>query len=388
MPRTAVVRSWWSRLGLAAGSAVAAVLVIEAILRLWMPIPDFISLPPNRYVPSRFPANARQVMTPDPTNLPGTRSPVVFSTNALGLRTTAPLTMPKPAGVRRVMFLGGSTTECLFLDDAETWPALVGRRLEGAADHRRVEDVNSGKSGQTTRDHLATLAQYLIPLGPDLVVIMAGVNDLWLQIYTDDYSPLRLDARSAMTLDTVLPWDYPLNALQVGRALVWTWRGWSSIDHLGNPIQDPSGTYIPRQRERRRTLPYRSIDPSRMQPNPEFEQNMRSLIGMAKANRIPVVLVTQHWLLSAQMSEEDKAQIWGSGADPSVRRRAGGSTARSVQRRHPPAGRGVWRGARRSGARSAQGSPAVLRRSARQHLRRATVRGTRRGRRRAVAAVT
>jgi len=285
--------------------------LVEAALRIWMPVPDTIVLPANRYYPSRHPANLHVIMTPDPVELPGTRSPALFSTNALGLRTRAALPLSKPDGMRRVVFLGGSTTECLFVDDAEAWPALVGRMLEERAGGRyRVEDVNAGMSGHTTRDHLATLSQYLIPLQPDLIVLMAGVNDLWLQVYTSDYSPLRLDSRSTLSVDSVLPWHYPLNASHVARALIWSGRRWRGTDQIGNPIQDSSGKYIAQLRARRQSLPYRSLPAQSRRPMPEFEQNMRSLIGISRAHGIPMVLVTQHWLLSRSMSAQDKAMLW------------------------------------------------------------------------------
>ena len=60
---------------------------------------------------------------PLPDIMPGIKGPAHVTTNSLGLRgreldTTAPQEF-------RILAIGGSTTECLYLDDAATWPALV-----------------------------------------------------------------------------------------------------------------------------------------------------------------------------------------------------------------------------------------------------------------------
>lgn len=100
---------------------------------------------------------------------------VVVRTNALGLRGDD-LDLSDQQTLR-VVTLGGSVTECLLLADADTWP----RRLQdvlGARAHRRVWVGNAARSGQSTLDYIAHARTLLPALGPDLVIVMSGGNDL------------------------------------------------------------------------------------------------------------------------------------------------------------------------------------------------------------------
>ena len=44
-----------------------------------------------------------------------------------------------------ILFLGGSTTECLYVEESLRFPYLVGRLLE--TDGKRVNSINGGRSG-------------------------------------------------------------------------------------------------------------------------------------------------------------------------------------------------------------------------------------------------
>src|SRR3989338_4357426 len=54
----------------------------------------------------------------------------------------------------KILALGGSSTECTFLDQAEAWPFLLQERLTRAASRGRVWVGNAGRSGNTTRQHI------------------------------------------------------------------------------------------------------------------------------------------------------------------------------------------------------------------------------------------
>jgi lysophospholipase L1-like esterase len=89
-----------------------------------------------------------------------------------GLRTT---TDQPASSARRVLLFGGSTTECIEVGDAQTWPSALQRLLGGAASGWRVE--NHGRSA-TTAANRATALESVADLGPgDLVVFYVGVND-------------------------------------------------------------------------------------------------------------------------------------------------------------------------------------------------------------------
>lgn len=89
------------------------------------------------------------------------------------------VSIPKPAGERRVLFLGDSATEGAFVSEAENYPAvfraLVNERRQG----QPVRVLNAGVWGMTTVDEYHLLADKLLPLEPDVVVIgLFMANDL------------------------------------------------------------------------------------------------------------------------------------------------------------------------------------------------------------------
>lgn len=114
-----------------------ALLLAEAVL--WMfPVPDPYSAykkVPNeiRYIRSQFPTkHSFEIVSEE--HLPGFenyRWPVVFKTNNVGMRAPY-LMVPKPADEYRIFAVGGSTTECLLLHEADASMPPMSCRLTPA----------------------------------------------------------------------------------------------------------------------------------------------------------------------------------------------------------------------------------------------------------------
>jgi lysophospholipase L1-like esterase len=75
-------------------------------------------------------------------------------------------------------FQGGSTTECLVVQEDLRWPNRVSAELQGLGFRANVR--NAGKSGNTAHDALVNLVQFVAPDRPDVVLLMNGVNDAGL----------------------------------------------------------------------------------------------------------------------------------------------------------------------------------------------------------------
>src|SRR5262249_39851803 len=105
------------------GSVLASLVVAETLLRVLAPIPDpyarYKELPGSPSpILREFPANFFLETEAEP-GLPGV--PVRrrrFTTNNVGFRGGF-LARPKPTAEYRVFMVGGSTTECVYLDDTE-----------------------------------------------------------------------------------------------------------------------------------------------------------------------------------------------------------------------------------------------------------------------------
>ncbi len=76
-----------------------------------------------------------------------------------------------------IYFLGGSTTECLDLAGEQRFPFLAGRYLEQAVG-RKTATFNGGRSCNNTIHSINILLNKIVPLKPDIVVMMHNINDL------------------------------------------------------------------------------------------------------------------------------------------------------------------------------------------------------------------
>jgi acyl-CoA thioesterase-1 len=74
----------------------------------------------------------------------------------------------------RVVFLGDSLTAGYGLEEAQAFPALIGRQLKAAG--LPVQVVNAGVSGDTSAGGLARLS-WLLKQRPDVLVVELGAND-------------------------------------------------------------------------------------------------------------------------------------------------------------------------------------------------------------------
>ncbi|HWB63952.1 MAG TPA: GDSL-type esterase/lipase family protein [Chitinophagales bacterium] len=120
------------------------------------------------------------VFHPDSSFMPGVNGAKEFSINASGVRGDG-----FEKGKPNTLFIGGSTTECLYLDNSETWWHLWAqeRRRSNPAD----ENFGSvGKSGCTSIENYLQL-KYIVPQLKyvNRVVLMIGINDLMVYLSHD-----------------------------------------------------------------------------------------------------------------------------------------------------------------------------------------------------------
>jgi acyl-CoA thioesterase-1 len=74
--------------------------------------------------------------------------------------------------MKTIVCHGDSLTEASDLDKNYTWPSLVENRLN-------VKVINSGIGGDTSGGLLGRFYPDVVQHGPEIVVILAGTNDLW-----------------------------------------------------------------------------------------------------------------------------------------------------------------------------------------------------------------
>jgi lysophospholipase L1-like esterase len=85
-----------------------------------------------------------------------------------------------------IVFLGGSTTECMFVDEEHRFPYVTGRIL-GEDTGAKINSYNGGMSGSNSLNAIDLLINKVIPLKPDVVVFMENINDLSTLLYEGTY---------------------------------------------------------------------------------------------------------------------------------------------------------------------------------------------------------
>jgi lysophospholipase L1-like esterase len=219
--------------------------------------------------------------------------------NALGLRGEE-LAIGKPAGTVRIVCCGGSTTygEGVFYDYKLSMPYLLEQVLRGEG--HQVEVINAGCPGWTTLETLINFETRLLELQPDYIVVCHGINDALTRIvwphsaYRADYSGwLRRDehVREASLLETSTLARILL--VESGRI-----QPHGSIMRIIGDAPETCHTFTFQAQRRRFAYPdgvFREVPIERMmEANPPvfFERNLRSLMALAAAHGVRVVLAT------------------------------------------------------------------------------------------------
>lgn len=163
----------------------------------------------SRYEPERI----AQLTTENTTRgrfacypyLPYVLNPDFPGHNKLGFRG-APFEEKKPSGVRRVACLGASTTYGgqKHGDEMNSYPADLEKLLNGTGG--RWEVINGGVLGMMSNEMLINLELRVLPLDPDVVVILPSRNEVVAQMYNDfkpDYTHFRKVGFSFTTSNVV-----------------------------------------------------------------------------------------------------------------------------------------------------------------------------------------
>ena len=187
-----------------------------------------------------------------------------------------------------LVFLGASTTACIYVDEESRFPALVGNLLEQQTG-KRVTSYNSGVGGNNSLHSLDILLNKIIPLKPNVVVMMHNINDLVALIYDKTYwskNPTRqpiidyklykdltgIKAISTLARDTYIP-----NLHVAFRSL--------SKKIFGKKAKDPEDEFA--------YIRGKKIVFEAAQILDEFKMNLQTFINICTARRITPVLMTQ-----------------------------------------------------------------------------------------------
>ncbi len=238
--------------------------------------------------------------------MPGIEGSTRFSTNSLGIRGDE----ISDTDHYRILCIGGSTTECIYLDDDTAWPALLDKYLNRTCgSHGKIWVGNTGRSALNTLDHIIQM-KCQVPTLPriDCVVLLIGINDCvqTLRGSPDAFDPEKKQDKLFMNVGENDFSARPIGQSAIG-ALPRLLRGiWRSEGY-----QDYAAEFYVRER-RQRASARRIVDTL---PNLDFalkryRHSLRRIKQIADTRHWRLVLMTQPTMWKEGLTNEEKALLW------------------------------------------------------------------------------
>lgn len=187
---------WGARLSLVLGSIAATLLLCELLARVLLPPQQVVEIQRNSLSPSQVPRSSlveddgridsvidwsghygirlRPNLSVTIKNHLLSRQDVRIQTNSLGLRS--PELAEREHGEYRILVLGDSITLADYMDEEESFPRILEKRL-AASGHSRIRVINAGLPGASTRDEYYHYLELKDAVRPDLVLVAMYLND-------------------------------------------------------------------------------------------------------------------------------------------------------------------------------------------------------------------
>jgi hypothetical protein len=312
---------WWQKAVLMCMSILLSVFTAEMFLRLLYPaqIKYFVWQP-----------NLRHVFLADTTILKGVQPSSRFTINADGVRTEqsqvnlfSSKVSASDNNKKYYLCLGGSTAECLYLDDSLTWPAQLMRNAQAAHDSSFAFVGNIGKSGCSTRENYIQL-KYCVSQYKKInaVIVMAGLNDFLKRLSQDTLWDA--DFRFTPHIE-----DSLVNTIFIkeGRNIGKTW--WRrtalfyllhNLYHQNNPtdanwlIQDDNGrVYKAWRNNRQHACAILDSLPDMQSALNEYARNVNLMIDEAHKQHLGIIFVNQSALWKAVTDSNELSKLWMGG---------------------------------------------------------------------------
>ncbi|MBM3233743.1 SGNH/GDSL hydrolase family protein [Candidatus Pacearchaeota archaeon] len=252
-----------------------------------------------------WPPNLRYVFSPNSSIFHRISGESLFTINSLGYRGVE---FKNHENEYRVLIIGGSTSECLYLDDKEAWPYILMNKLKKTNDNKKVITMNIGKSGHGIRNNILELKYLPENYEPDMIIMMTGANDVLFRLSRkDEWQPFNeseFDSKDSYTF-----------SLSPG----YTWKStitykiyrFAELKFNKPKPQDAIGYTLAENRLKRKNAKnWINEKPDLNQSLEDYERNLKRIISLSKENNITLIFSTQPYLWKKNMTEEEDASLW------------------------------------------------------------------------------
>jgi lysophospholipase L1-like esterase len=183
------------------------------------------------------------------------------------------------ANTYSIVCIGGSTTQCFFLDDHKAWPYLLQQDLKARFPNAWVG--NGGLDGHSSRAHITFMNRVIPAIRPKVALVLVGANDVAFSISKErrahgtPFEKVRLVDRIRL-LQLAMLWKRIL----IDKATVVEKTGQGSLDFP--PMTDKEN--VPS--DIREMLPGLA----------EYRDNIRKILAKGRETNTRVVFMTQPML--------------------------------------------------------------------------------------------
>lgn len=241
--------------------------------------------------------------------MPGVEGKSIFSINNEGLRGD----LKSNQSELKILTVGGSTTECFYLDNEDAWPRVLQKLL-----NQKKENLswvgNIGRSGLNSEHHLLTLKEGIEQYGDiDMIIFLFGINDLIKDlnhsknIYIDNRSIEEQTFMYTVNEDTLSLIEKSELYKKISSTFAQSKMDTEQVSH----VQNLSGTIYNKWRQNRfLSNPKIQQIPDLDEELNEYKSNIQEIIEICQDKSIRPIFLTQPTIYKPNMKDDLKNLCW------------------------------------------------------------------------------
>lgn len=259
-------------------SLIFSILVLEIFLHIYNPFApriqgDQIILPVNKVYQIHNDKLSR--LAPE----------IKHTKNGLGFR--GPEAPADLSAIESVICVGGSTTECYYLNDGLDWPAQLFEKLKDSIPNLWIN--NAGLDGHSTWGHRMLMNQHIFKLKPKYVLMLCGINDLGREDISE------YDQKQLKKEDSYIPGvrEWLINHSQILSTIRTIRMGLQAqkqgVNHTDLQLKEQEILEISNNQAD-------SIIAHHQQMIDNYGKRLKTILDECKANQVQLILMTQPML--------------------------------------------------------------------------------------------
>lgn len=252
-----------------------------------------------------WPPNFGYVFNPDPNIFNGISGESHFTINSFGYRGDK---IKNHEEEYRILIIGGSTSECLYLDNEEAWPYLLMENLRETVDNKKVVTMNIGKSGHGLRNNLLALKYLPDYYEPDLIIILTGANDalfrLSMKSAWQPFNESEFDKTESYTFSVTPKYSWKSTIIfKIYQSIILKFKDIKPQDGIGETLAE-------NRLKRQNADNWIKDMPNITLALKDYEKLLERVIELSKERNSTIILMTQPYLYKKNMTSEEDASLW------------------------------------------------------------------------------